>query len=222
MERPDKAAGDMDTSAVDSMVRDICSDPLAARDLHDLLAVIAIRNDIEPDERELDRGTRFVIAYIEQVPYMLKVAMTAAANVGLQQEMRQIVDMVLTYWVQDEDIIPDSLGIVGLLDDAYCSLVTLQTVSDHYRLQTGKHLFPDDLTEANKVMRKIIGDPYVHELDHFVSQAITDAGVMEAVKAMASDDKRRSLESRANIWNHGPVGEMPVDDLKGLGLTEDE
>ena len=204
------------------MVGDICSDPLAARDLHDLLAVIAIRNDIEPDEPELERGTRFVIAYIEQVPYMLKVAMTAAANVGLDQEMRQIVDMVLTYWVQDEDIIPDSLGIVGLLDDAYCSLVTLQTVSDHYRLQTGKHLFPDDLTEANKVMRKIIGDPYVAELDRFVNQAITDAGVMQAVKAMASDDKRRSLESRANIWNHGPVGEMPVDDLKGLGLTEDD
>lgn len=212
----------MDTSAIDTMVQDICSDPLAARDLHDLLAVIALRNDIEPDEPELERGTRFVIAYIEQVPYMLRVAMTAAANVGLDQEMRQVVDMVLTYWVQDEDVIPDSLGIVGLLDDAYCSLVSLQTVSDHYRLQTGKHLFPDDLTEANKVMRKIIGDPYIHQLDRIVSEAITDAGVMEAVKAMASDGKRRSLESRANIWNHGPVGEMPVDDLKGLGLTEDD
>ena len=121
----------MDTSAVDSMVGDICSDPLAARDLHDLLAVIAIRNDIEPDEQELERGTRFVIAYIEQVPYMLKVAMTAAANVGLQEEMAQVVDMVLTYWVQDDDVIEDSVGIVGLLDDAYCSLVSLQSVSVH-------------------------------------------------------------------------------------------
>lgn len=212
----------MDTTAVDSMIRDICRDAHAARDLHDLLAVIAVRNGVEPDEAELERGTRFVTGYIEQVPYMLKVAMTAAINVGMQKEMRQIVDMVLGYWEQDEDVIPDTLGIIGLLDDAYCSLVSLQTVSDHYRLQTGKHLFPDDLTLANKVMRKIIGDPYVVELDRFVSQAIEEAGVMQAVKSMASDDKRKAMEANANIWNHGPAGEMPIDDLQGLGLSDDD
>lgn len=211
----------MDTTRIDSMVREICSDPLAARDLHDLLAVIAVRNAIDPDDEELERGTRFVIGYIEQVPYMLKVAITAASNVGLEREMAQIVEMVQSYWVQDEDVIPDSLGIIGLLDDAYCSLVTLQAVSDHYRLQTGKHLFPDDLTTANRVMRRIIGDPYVAELDLFVANAIEDAGVMEAVKAMASEDKRRHLEAGANIWNHGPAGEMSVEDIRGLGLTED-
>jgi uncharacterized membrane protein YkvA (DUF1232 family) len=211
----------MDTSRIDSIIREICSDPLAAQDLHDLLAVIAVRNGIDPDEQELERGTRFVIGYVEQVPYMLKVAMTAAVNVGLVEEMTQVVEMVLSYWEQDEDVIPDHLGIIGLLDDAYCSLVTLQTVSDHYQLQTGKHMFPDDLTTANKVMRKIIGDPYVAELDQFVSSTVKEAGVMQAVKAMASEDKRRAVEARANIWNHGPAGEMPVDQLKGLGLTDD-
>jgi uncharacterized membrane protein YkvA (DUF1232 family) len=211
----------MDTTTVDNMVTEICSDTVAARDLHDLLAVIAIRGGIEPNETELDRGTRFVIGYIEQVPYMLRVAMTAATNVGLETEMRQIVDMVLGYWIQDEDVIPDSLGVVGLLDDAYCSLVSLQTVSDHYRLQTGKHLFPEDLTMANKVMRRIIGEPYVGELHRIVSQAIEDAGVMDAVKSMASDNKRRAMDARANIWNHGPVSEMSVDGLEGLGLTDD-
>lgn len=203
------------------MIREISSDPLAARDLHDLLAVIAERSGIDPDERELERGSRFVTGYIEQVPYMLKVASTAAANVGLEEEMGHIVGMVLTYWEMDEDVIPDHLGIIGLLDDAYCSLTTLQAVSDHYRLQTGKHMFPDDLTAANRMMRKIIGEPYVGELDAIVGNAIRDAGVMQAVKSMASEDKRRNLDARANIWNHGPAGEMPVDGLKGLGLDTD-
>lgn len=211
----------MNTAAIEEMISGICHDPHAARDLHDLLAVIAVRRGIEPEERELARGTKFVVGYIEQVPYMLKVAATAAANVGLEAEMDRIVDMVQSYWAMDEDVIPDHLGVIGLLDDAYCSLVTLQAVSDHYRLQTGKHMFPDDLTAANKVMRKIIGDPYVAELDNFVANAIEDAGVMEAVKSMASEDKRRHLEARANIWNHGPAGEMPVNDLEGLGLAED-
>lgn len=211
----------MDTTSIERLIREICGDSHAAQDLNDLLAVIAVRNGIDPDDKELDRGTRFVIGYVEQVPYMLKVAMTAAANVGLVDTMTRIVATVLSYWEQDEDVIPDHLGIIGLLDDAYCSLVTLQAVSDHYQLQTGKHLFPDDLTTANKVMRKIIGDPYVGELDQFVSSTVKDAGVMQAVKALASADKRRSVEARANIWNHGPAGEMPVDQLKGLGLSDD-
>jgi len=211
----------MDTKSIESLINEICSDSYAAQDLHDLLAVIAVRNGIDPDEKELERGTRFVIAYVEQVPYMLKVAMTAAANVNLVETMTAVVETVLTYWEQDEDVIPDHLGIIGLLDDAYCSLVTLQTVSDHYQLQSGKHLFPDDLTTANRVMRKIIGDPYVDELDQFVSSTVKSAGVMQAIKGLASEDKRRAVETRANIWNHGPAGEMPLGELKGLGLTDD-
>ena len=49
----------METSAIESMIHDICSDALAARDLHDLLAVIAERNGIVPDEAELERGTPY-------------------------------------------------------------------------------------------------------------------------------------------------------------------
>lgn len=211
----------MDTSRIEAMIAENCSDEHAAKDLHDLLAVVSERNGIEPDQEELERGTQFVVGYIEQVPYMLKVAITAAANVGLEPEMEHIVAMVRSYWLQDEDVIPDHLGIIGFLDDAYCSLTTLQAVSDHYQLQTGKYLFPDDLTAANRVMRKIIGDPYISDLDRFVTNAIKEAGVMQAVKSMASTDKQRNFEANANIWNHGPAGEMPVDDLKGLGLTDD-
>lgn len=211
----------MDTSGIESMIAQNCGDEHAVRDLHDLLAVVAERNAIEPDQQDLEKGTRFVLGYIEQVPYMLKVAMTAATNVGLVEAMKSIIDAVRGYWAQDEDVIPDHLGVIGLLDDAYCSLTTLQAVSDHYQLQTGKYLFPDDLTAANRVMRKIIGDPYAGDLDRFVSNTVSEAGVMQAVKALASEDKRRNFETSANIWNHGPAGEMPVSELGGLGLGAD-
>jgi uncharacterized membrane protein YkvA (DUF1232 family) len=211
----------MDIGQVEKMIAECCADPDAEADLHELLAVVADRNGIQPDDEELKRGSQFVVGYVEQVPYMLKVARTAAGNVGLDIEMEQIMGMVLSYWLQDLDIIPDYLGLIGLLDDAYCSLTTLQAVSDHFRLQTGKYLFPDDLTAANRVMRKIIGDPYVGELDRFVSNALNEAGVMQALTALASPDKRRFLAEQANIWNHGPAGSIPVDRLAGLGLLED-
>ena len=212
----------METSQIEALIAQHCGADHAEKDLHELLTVVAERNGISPDEAELERGARFVMGYIEQVPYMIKVATTAAANVGLNAEMRQILEMVSSYWAQDLDVIPDHLGVIGLLDDAYCSLTTLQAVSDHYQLQAGKYLFPDDLSAANKVMRKIIGDPYIGDLDRFVSNAVNEAGIMQAVKAMASPDKQSHFANQSNIWNHGPAGEMPADHLSGLGLGDEE
>lgn len=209
----------MKTAQIEALIAEHCGGDHAERDLFDLLAVIAERNGIQPDQQELQRGARFVIGYVEQVPYMLKVASTAAANVGLDSEMEHILEMVRSYWAQDLDVIPDRLGVIGLLDDAYCSLTSLQAVSDHYQLQTGKYLFPDDLTEANGMMRKIIGEPYISDLDRIVTSAVKEAGIMQAVKSLANPDKQQNFASQANIWNHGPVSQLPGDYLAGLGLT---
>lgn len=197
------------------------ADPHAAVDLQELLTAVAEREGADPDDEEVSRGARFIYGYIEQVPYLLTVAWTSAKNVGLELEIRSILAMVESYWIEDNDVIPDSLGIIGLLDDAYCSLLSMQTISDYYQLQTGKYLFPDDLTAANQIMRKIIDEPYATELDNIVNKAMHKANVREAVKLLASPEKRELFESQATIWNHGPVNKLPVDQLKGLGLTKD-
>ena len=62
------------------------------------------------------------------------VARTAAGNVGLKEPMELILEVVESYWLEGEDIIPDEMGIIGLLDDAYSSLTSMQMVSDHYQL----------------------------------------------------------------------------------------
>ena len=138
-----------------------------------------------------------------------------------EAEIESILTMVVSYWIEGDDVIPDSLGIIGLLDDAYCSLLSMQTMSDFYQLQTGKFLFPDDLTAANSIMRKIIGEPYATELDNIVSKGVLDANIKEAVKLLASPQKQKLFENNATIWNHGPVQELEIGHLTGLGLTED-
>jgi len=211
----------MDTAQIRKIINDQFADPQSALDLHKLLKVVAERQGAQPNEIELAHGSSFIYNYLEQVPYLLTVAWTSARNVGLESEVTSILKMVESYWIEDDDVIPDSLGIFGLLDDAYCSLLSMQTLSDLYRMQSGKHLFPDDLTAANNVMRKIIGEPFTTELDLLVAKAITDAKVEEAVKWLASPEKQELLDSQATIWNHGPVSQLPVNHLKGLGLIED-
>ncbi len=210
----------METVQIQKIISEQFADPASVADLRELLTAVAERQGAQPDGLELARGASFVCNYIEQVPYLLTVAWTSARNVGLEEEVVSILKMVESYWIEDDDVIPDTLGIIGLLDDAYCSLSSLQAVSDLYRMQSGKYLFPDDLTAANRIMRKIIGEPYSTELDGITAKAITDADVRESVKALASPEKQRLLESQATIWNHGPVSELPVSQLSGLGLVE--
>ena len=104
------------------------------------------------------------------------------------------------------------------MDDAYCSLTLLQAVSDNYRLMTGKHLFPDDLTAANQAMHRIIGEPYVSELDALVVRTMREACLVESVKKLADEEKRIHLDSDSTIWNHGPVGRVDIADLEDIGF----
>jgi len=211
----------VETSFIEAKIAGEYAMEHAESELRDLLAVVAEQSGKIPGPEDLDRGAAFVRAYIELVPYMIKVALTAAANVGLKTEMERIVSVVSSYWQQDDDIIPDHLGIIGLLDDAYCSLSSLQSVSDHYRLQTGKFLFPDDLSGANKVMRRIIGEPYSSDLDRLVINTMVEAQLLDTLKRFASKEKQLDFANQSTIWNHGPAGNMTLGNLAGLGLADE-
>ncbi len=211
----------MDTTQIEAMIAKQCDEPHSQSELHDLLTVVAERHGMSAQADDLENGTRFILGYIKQVPYMMRVAWTAASNVGREEEMEQILKMVQSYWLEDDDVIPDALGVIGLLDDAYCSLSSLQTVSDHYQLQTGKYLFPDNLSPANRAMRKIIGEPYVTDLDRIVITTMQQTGLFEAMRSFASEEKQLNFSNNSTIWNHGPAGNMDIADLAGLGLTDD-
>lgn len=211
----------MDTAVIETMIAEKCGEPDAADQIGELLGGIADQEGRKIDDQDLLRGAEFVCRYIELVPYMIKVAWTAAGTVGLEKPMSRIIEVVQSYWLEDEDIIPDQLGVVGLLDDAYCSLTSMQLVSDHYRLQTGKYLFPDDLTGANRAIRKVIGEPYASDLDRLVTSTMQETGLMDAVKALASPEKQLDFRHRSTIWNHGPAGDFDLGQLERLGLLED-
>lgn len=211
----------MDTAHIETMIADKCGEPDAVAEVSELLGVVADQQGREVSDDELERGAEFVCRYIELVPYMMKVAWTAAGTVGLEGPMERILAVVQSYWLEDQDIIPDQLGVIGLLDDAYCSLTSMQRVSDYYRLQAGKYLFPDDLTGANRVIRRVIGEPYASDLDRLVTSTMQDTGLIEAVEALASPEKQLDFSNRSTIWNHGPAGDFNLRELERLGLLDD-
>src|SRR5690606_7800054 len=124
----------MNTHKIEQIIATHFADPHASVDLQELLKVVAEREGAQPAASAIANGATFVYSYIEQVPYLLTVAWTSAKTVGLEREFESILDMVISYWIEGDDVIPDSMGIVGVLDDAYCSLLSMQTMSDYYQL----------------------------------------------------------------------------------------
>lgn len=177
---------------------------------------VAGRNNQSPDQESLTTAAHFVLDYIRQVPYIIQVAWTAAGQIGLEEPMQKVLDAVTSYWERDDDVIPDSIGVIGLIDDAYCSLSSLQMVSDHYRMLTGKHLFPENLGPANISVRKLLGQPYASDLDKFVIETLNSAQIMPALQQLATPEKRLHLQAEHTIWSHDSIPKTPDSALADI------
>ena len=97
--------GCMEPAHIKNMIAVRFADPQAAMDLRELLVAVAEREGATPKDAELARGASFIYSYIEQVPYMLTVAWTSARSVGLETEIESILEMVESYWIEDNDVI---------------------------------------------------------------------------------------------------------------------
>jgi len=114
----------------------------------------------------------FVKAYISETPNIMDAAFHAANQAGKMNELRPIFDTSFNYWTEKQDYIPDTLGLIGLADDAYLTRMFMEAVSSLHAAQTGQPLLSIDLGPANRVMRGIIGEPIATTLDAAVGQTI--------------------------------------------------
>ena len=72
----------MDTRAIERMIERLDAGAEPDAELRDLLAAVADSRGHRADADDLDRAVAFVHGYINQVPYMIKVAWTSALRSG--------------------------------------------------------------------------------------------------------------------------------------------
>ena len=206
----------MDLATLSERIDSVCGGDRAFHDLRELVAALAEQSDADSDRKAVAAAARFLQDYICRVPYLCQVARTAANAVGLRDPMDRVLTAVVSYFDDENDVVPDRLGAVGLLDDAYCCMASLQRVSTHYRLQTGKFLFPEDLTPANRAVRSVLGQPYAAELDRIVANTLDAADIESAIQNLATPDKRLHLRAGHTIWNHDSAATPGAGDLQAL------
>lgn len=114
----------------------------------------------------------FVTEYVESALTLMLIVEKAAKENGAQPSVQPLLDAIEEFFLAPDDIIPDHLGLAGLLDDAYLAHTLLQAISDEYASQSGKSLLPKDAYETNTFIRRLIGEPFVSMLDEHVSRTL--------------------------------------------------
>ncbi len=181
-----------------------------------MLRRAAAQRGVRPAQSEVGGTVAFIRDYIEKVPDLLEACAAAANQVGISHYAMPILEATQQYFSSPLDVIFDHFGLIGLMDDAYFAQRLLQSISDSYRLWTGRPLLPLDLGPANAVIRQLIGEPQASQLDAAIEATLERASVQRAFRGLTS--YANTLPVSAPDWDGDAVRKL-LEDSSGLGLS---
>lgn len=144
------------------------------RVLYRAIVNLARQNGAAVGDVQVRQVIDVVTAYIERAPALMLRVKEAATTEGAQPCIQPLLDAIEEFFLEPNDIIPDQLGLAGLLDDAYLTHTLLQAISDHYESRSGTPLFTNEAYELNTFIRRLIGEPFVSMLDEHVTRTMKD------------------------------------------------
>ena len=150
--------------------------------------------------------TRFVSAYIEQVPDLLDAANEVAREAGIESQIKPVLKIAEQFFAQPPALINGHIGLEGLLDEAYLAHRLVEEVNDLYIKHFQQPLIPLDTTVANLIAHQLIGEHFANQLDEAVHHAVDemlndDSFALESVEAYR--DRLTSPETGA-AWKRWP------------------
>lgn len=175
----------MDTSRLHEQIETAVAIEAKEGHLANFLTDRADERGVPFSDRQRREALELFENYVRSVPELLAGASAAAAGSPVEATMAQIMAAAITYWDEPDDLVPDELGILGLLDDAYFSLRMLQLTSDRLREESGQTLVADDLSALDNVVRDMLGEQLVEVLDELVMLTLSNAPVDELIATIA-------------------------------------
>jgi len=169
------------------------------------LAEAAAARGIRISEPELNNLFIFINQYIDHIPALLDRMQQIAKEQGIQEHVEPILNAAVEYFTAPEDVIPDRLGLLGLLDDAYVAHCLLQSVSDHYQAQSGFAMLSVDMTEANRIVRALIGEPHASLLDAGVSEEIETPEIENSLLGLLESEQGFRITWADPVWEESSL-----------------
>lgn len=170
----------MDTTSINEMIETALAIEAKEGHLANYLQDRAAERGLALGHRQRLEAIELFEGYVRSVPELLSAASASSLGTPVEDTMGQVIRSAVAYWDEPDDLIPNELGLLGLLDDAYFTLRILQLVSDRLRAESGHALVEDKLAPLEAVVRDILGD-LAQVLDELVELAMANAAVDELV-----------------------------------------
>jgi len=122
---------------------------------------------------------------LDLVPDLLDDLRDGAAAAGVSAHVEPVVQIAESYFLESDDVLPDSHGVLGLLDDMYLALSLIHAVSEEQRLRAGQPLLDTDLTDLIDAVRPLFVGHRRVALDDRIEQALGRPEVAQSIKQLA-------------------------------------
>ncbi|MEO1512960.1 MAG: YkvA family protein, partial [Planctomycetota bacterium] len=148
---------------------------------------------------------------VASLPEMVEAAVGAAERAGVVDQIRPLLTAALQYVDEEVDFIPDHLGVVGLLDDAYVVRGLLIEMSHRHRALTGESLVDHNRAAQDQRIRRLIGEPTATRLDIAIVAFARSHNIRETVETVVR-----------KVGGAGMAMQLPVAVAFGGGESIDE
>ena len=140
--------------------------------LREHLAVTLAGPEGPPGEAIVDEAVGHCRNYVAAVPELIGQALGAAQLSGGLEHIAPLMEQVAMYFLNDQDLIPDHAGLLGVLDDALFANRMLEVLSATYASRTGMPLITGDLGPANRASAAFLGPQVAGAISAAVDQAV--------------------------------------------------
>jgi uncharacterized membrane protein YkvA (DUF1232 family) len=120
-------------------------------------------------------------ALLESVPDHIDAVRLAAERAGVDVQVEPVLRAAEGYFLDEQDVLPDSHGVIGLLDDMYVALSLLQTVSERHRGLCGAPLLETDLHDSIASVRLLFRGERLAALDERLQAALRSPDLTESI-----------------------------------------
>jgi uncharacterized membrane protein YkvA (DUF1232 family) len=171
----------MRTNEIRKMISEAINHETRTNYLASLVSRDLLKHGSNPTTEIVNGCITFVKNYLIIVPDLLDKIEIAASITTIKNNIMNALTVIENYYFVPNDLMPDNLGMYGLMDDSYLALTIIQRISADYQNKNGKPLLDIDLTGANKSMRILVGETIATILETIVNTTLNTPAISNLI-----------------------------------------